>query len=61
MFFLYGEETSTTAIENNKKNYSFTGMGHEPNGRGLIPLRDKIFLFSIESRPALVPTQSSIQ
>jgi hypothetical protein len=35
--------------------------GYGLDGRGSIPGRDKIFLFSIASRPALGPTQRPIQ
>jgi hypothetical protein len=36
-----------------------TGYGED--GQGLIPERGKIFLFSIESSPALGPTQPTVQ
>jgi hypothetical protein len=36
-------------------------MGHRLDGRGSIPGRETIFLFSIASRPALGPIQPPIQ
>jgi hypothetical protein len=36
-------------------------MGYGLKGRGSIPGRGKVFLFSIASRPALGPTQPPIQ
>jgi hypothetical protein len=36
-------------------------MGYGLDGRGLIPTRGKIFLLSIATRPALGPSQPSIQ
>jgi hypothetical protein len=35
--------------------------GYEQDGRGLIPSKGKVFLLSMDSRPAPGPTQTPIQ